>query len=59
MDYRRERMKAFRATVAFRKGLGFGEGLVWNARTTLPTLASDEPVRQLTDRLGAHIAAWL
>ena len=59
MDYRRERLKAFRATVAFRLGPSLGEGLVWNARTTLPTLASDEPVRQLADRLGANIAAWL
>ena len=59
MDYRRERLKAFRATVAFRLGPSLGEGLVWNARTTLPTLASDEPVRQLADRLGANNAAWL
>ena len=43
-------MTAFRATVAFVLGPDLGEGLVWNALTMMPTLASDEPVRQLVDR---------
>ena len=59
MDYRRERMKAFRATVAFCLGPGLVESIVWNTRTTMHTLASDEPVRQLADRMGADIAVWL
>ena len=52
-------MKAFRITVAFRLGPGLVEGIVWSTRTTMHTLASDEPVRQLADRMGADIAAWL
>ena len=59
MDFRAERKAAFRATVAFRLGPGIGEALGWNARTTLPTLASVEPVRLHAARLRAEVSEWL
>ena len=59
MDYRSERRSAFQATVAFRLGPGTGVGLSWNSRTTLPTLASDEPVRLLAARLQVDVSEWL
>ena len=59
MDYRSERRSAFQATVAFRLGPGTGVGLSWNSRTTLPTLASDEPVLLLAARLQVDVSEWL
>ena len=55
-------MTACRATVAFRLprlGPGIGLGLSWNARAAMPTLVTEEPVRQLAVRLGIGMEAWL
>ena len=59
IDYRGERITAFRATVADRLGPGLGVCLVWNGRAVLPTLATDEPIRQLALRLGDDFATLL
>ena len=59
MDFKAERRTAFRATVRFRLGPGAGAELEWNRRTTLPTLASDGPIRRLAARLQVDVSGWL
>jgi hypothetical protein len=54
-----ERTVAFRNTVVFNLGAGAADGVRWNARTTVPTLASLAPLRALAARRGWDIEAWL
>ena len=55
----RVRSDAFRTYVVFRLGPGAGTSPAWNARTTIPTLASFQPVRDHATRLGLDIDHWL
>ena len=52
------RRAAFRTTVVFRLGSGGGEGVLWNNRTLMPTLLTDQPVRELAARMGWVTEGW-
>ena len=52
------RRAAFRTTVVFRLGSGAGEGVRWNNRTLMPTLLTDQPVRELAARMGWATEGW-
>ena len=55
----RTRSDAFRTYVVLRLGAGAGASPSWNPRTTIPTLASFQPVRDHATRLGLDIEHWL
>ena len=57
-DPLRVRRGAFQSIVVFRLGVGPGTRASWNPRTTLPTLSSDQPIRDYALRLGLSIDEW-
>lgn len=52
------RRGAFRSIVVFRLGVGPGTRASWNPRTILPTLSSDQPIRDFALRSGLSIDSW-
>jgi hypothetical protein len=54
-----ERTAAFKTMVVFRLGPCAGLYVVWNARTTLPTLGTIQPFEELASRLQLPIGHWL
>ena len=52
------RRGAFRSIVVFRLGVGPGTRASWNPRTILPTLSSDQPIRDFALRSGLSIDCW-
>ena len=54
----RVRRSAFQSIVVLRLGVGPGTRTSWNRRTILPTLSSDQPIREFARRLGLSLDDW-